>query len=378
VIQIVATPQRIGGAGRLFALNLCQTPVGLVQYTQLPNREVGPGFSGALRLTLEYLYMKKTLIALAALAATSASFAQVTIYGTLDGSYGANTTSGQTTDIGMRSSYDSTSKIGFRGTEDLGGGMAAGFNFETGGLNMGTGGTAMDTSRASNLSLSGGFGKVTLGRIVSVGTQGNARFDLNGVAGSSAYVATGLSPTVWYGSSRRSAQFQYSIAMGGLSVVFGDTLASDNAAQNNRASLAVGYTAGPLDVSLVGEGASTNAAGARTAWALGAKYNLGVATVAANFVQSEFEKAGQGGATYGSYGQGFGLGVSVPLGAATVGLQYARNNEARADGSNRNAYELFAKYNLSKRTQLYVDYVGISADTVGSNGSYALGVIHQF
>jgi predicted porin len=82
--------------------------------------------------------MKKSLVALAALAATSA-FAQssVTLYGIADVSYGTKThTAGNGTILGktqgIQEGYNAGNRIGFRGTEDLGGGKAAGFVIENG------------------------------------------------------------------------------------------------------------------------------------------------------------------------------------------------------------------------------------------------------
>ena len=119
--------------------------------------------------------MKKTLIALAALTVTGA-FAQsaVTIYGRAHVAYDFNYQStgsvlGAAGDLkNRRRVSDDSSRIGFRITEDLGGGLTAGFNLE-GGLNVGNGSTdnggpaGSIFDRAANVSLSGGFGSITGG-----------------------------------------------------------------------------------------------------------------------------------------------------------------------------------------------------------------------
>ena len=86
--------------------------------------------------------MKKSLFAIAAVTAfAGAAQAQssVTVYGILDvgyiggnvrGTTAAGTAKGTYSNIG--SSAESTSRLGFRGTEDLGGGMSAFFTLETG------------------------------------------------------------------------------------------------------------------------------------------------------------------------------------------------------------------------------------------------------
>ena len=74
--------------------------------------------------------MKKSLVALAALAATSA-FAQFSIDGIWDVGYGAIDYKGAAKVSGILGNGSSTSQINFRGKEDLGGGLSADFRFET-------------------------------------------------------------------------------------------------------------------------------------------------------------------------------------------------------------------------------------------------------
>jgi len=123
--------------------------------------------------------MKKSLVALAALAAAGAASAQssVTLFGIVDAgvSYyeneGYNGTKASRTDL-SNSGYNS-SRIGFRGTEDLGGGLAASFWLEaslgndTGGAGAGRNSLVANAQlfdRRSTVSLSGRFGEVRLGR----------------------------------------------------------------------------------------------------------------------------------------------------------------------------------------------------------------------
>jgi len=108
--------------------------------------------------------MKKSLIAVAALAAT-ASFAQssVTLFGGADVGY-RNVTSGANKFSGMSTNGIYSSRFGVMGTEDLGGGLKAGFHFE-GAMtpDVGTSGK-FDFQRKSTIGLAGGFGEVRLGR----------------------------------------------------------------------------------------------------------------------------------------------------------------------------------------------------------------------
>ncbi len=83
--------------------------------------------------------MKKSLIALAALAAVGAASAQssVTLYGVIDVGYGSHVTTtrdstGSIKSSGVMDGANAGNRVGFRGTEDLGGGMKADFVIEQG------------------------------------------------------------------------------------------------------------------------------------------------------------------------------------------------------------------------------------------------------
>ena len=83
--------------------------------------------------------MKKSLIALAALAAVGAASAQssVTLYGLVDIGYGSHTTTSRDGSNTIRSrgvieGSNASNRIGFMGTEDLGGGLKANFLIEQG------------------------------------------------------------------------------------------------------------------------------------------------------------------------------------------------------------------------------------------------------
>src|SRR6478672_11453613 len=123
--------------------------------------------------------MKKSLIALAVLAASGAAMAQssVTLFGVVDATYAYGSGSVAKKSQLTNSGYNS-SRLGFRGVEDLGGGMSASFWLEAG-LNNdnGTGGVTNTNNQAatstggglvfnrrSTVSLNGGFGEVRLGR----------------------------------------------------------------------------------------------------------------------------------------------------------------------------------------------------------------------
>jgi len=112
--------------------------------------------------------MKKTLVAVAAMAAVTGAMANVTIGGLVDQALTSTkaTTSGgvTTTTKSIRPNHNGSSELFFTGSEDLGDGMKASFRL---GLNM-TADAADTTANASNrisyVELSGGFGSVQLGQ----------------------------------------------------------------------------------------------------------------------------------------------------------------------------------------------------------------------
>ena len=354
--------------------------------------------------------MKKTLIALAVLAASGAAMAQssVTLYGVLDVGFGKvkgqkwgmNDGEGYRSTVATPDGFNSTSIIGFRGSEDLGGGLKANFNLQTGGLDLSSGATGLNFSREAWVGLEGAsWGAIQFGRSASVAAKVLGGYDFNGTSFSSAHDRAGISAVTWYGTSRRSSNIQYVTPnFGGFTLRAGYTAKGDQehgaasvgllpTAGAAKAQLALGATFanGPFAISLLGE--TKSQADLRTAYAAGVSYDLKVVKLGATYNRREASGVDgfntiANGSSRGAGGQGFTVSVVAPLGAANVGAQFARNT-----GANISAIELFANYALSKRTKLYVDYVktsGQDAVTVGGiarpSNPYAvgMGVVHSF
>jgi len=173
--------------------------------------------------------MNKKLLAVAvagALAAPVAAFAQssVTIYGRanlgLDSWKATGSTAGAGTDYNRRTRvFDSGSRLGFRGTEDLGGGMRAYFVMETGvNLDAGTattqagaanGSAGTWASRDSFVGLAGSLGEVSWGRQSMFWANGlNAQTGANYINSSADGILTGHG-TVAAPVTRQSNVFYY-------------------------------------------------------------------------------------------------------------------------------------------------------------------------
>ena len=139
--------------------------------------------------------MKKSLIALAVLGLSGAAMAQssVTLYGVADAGIGkieagsglanpANDASDKTEFISGSTMNNGTSRLGVRGVEDLGGGLKAGFQFETG-LDLDDGGNSgAFWSRQANIWLGGNWGTVKLGRQFTPSYLTTSTFELTGTA----------------------------------------------------------------------------------------------------------------------------------------------------------------------------------------------------
>ena len=332
--------------------------------------------------------MKKTLIALAAVAATGAAFAQssVTLYGVADVAVGkANTAAGSglsntiaTNPNGLGLGNDKfqaiasstlnngTSRYGFRGVEDLGGGLKAGFNFEAGisladGSANKTGGQAF--SRAANVSLMGGFGEIRAGRSLAPSFYSVSSWELTGAANYSAVVNQfGYAN---YANPRDNALLMYrSPSFSGLTVDVATVLKGNDAAatagDQSKYDIAATYVAGPLAASL----AYNKVSGATKNVAVGAKYNFGAFTVAGSFQDPAGVK------------KGFTVGVSAPVGPVTLTADIAR---ATNTADKNTDFLLEAKYALSKRTFAYGVYMRDGAVAGGKSVSaYAVGVRHNF
>ena len=308
--------------------------------------------------------MKKSLVALAALAVVGAASAQssVTLYGVVDAGV-ARVTGTKFAMTGSALMNNGTSRFGFKGSEDLGGGMKALFNMEGGfspedGAGGFSGGQLF--SRAANLSLAGNFGEFRMGRSLTPSFYGVAAWELTGTANysavSSQFNFAGAGP-------RQSSQFMYvSPNMGGFSGALAYTAKPDNANASKIDGNLI-YNAGPLAVGFSANRVDNTATTPKVSnYALGAKYSFGMFQVAGS-VQDP-----QGNA------KGFTLGAGANLGPVSLVVDIAR------DTYFEDTNVLFeAKYPLSKRTFAYAAYLndGIGKNATRTRGA-SLGIRHNF
>ncbi len=309
--------------------------------------------------------MKKTLIALAALASTAA-FAQssVTLYGVADASLSKVTDkSAALSSAGTMN--NGTSRWGVRGTEDLGGGLKAGFNFEQGlSLNDGTlaKSGAGEFGRAAWMNLSGGFGEVRLGRTLNPSFYAAAAWELTGAANYSAVVSQfgGV-----LGGIRNSSQIAYTTPnMGGFSATLGYVLKGNAANEKAKVDLNAIYANGPLAVAL----GYNKVQDAEKNVHVGARYNFGMFTLAGGYM----DPAGDA--------KGFSIGGAVKAGPVDLVLDVVRDTEAKDTD-----LLVEVKYPLSKRTFAYGAFLRDGKNKAGALGAagkdvngLGLGIRHNF
>jgi len=309
--------------------------------------------------------MKKSLIALAVLAASGAAMAQssVTMYGVADLSLAkANGTSAQMSGNGVMN--NGNSRLGVRGVEDLGGGLKASFNFEQG-INAESGATDAATwQRSAYLALSGGFGRFQMGRSLNPSFWGVAAWELTGTAN---YSAVANQFGFAGGPSRNNSMFMYTTPnMGGFSGTLGYIAKPDNGG-NAKVDANLIYANGPVAVALSYFKVNTQPKGL----ALGGSYDFGMFKLAASLQDAP-------GAS-----KGFTIGGTVPVGPVALTLDIAREN---GTGMKNTDFLVEAKYALSKRTFAYAAYYkdgdsnGALAGgyNTGAKNHLGLGVRHNF
>lgn len=329
--------------------------------------------------------MKKLPLAFAVLAAVSgmaAAQTNVTIYGLIDGGIEHQTGGANGSVTKLTSGVQNASRIGFKGTEDLGGGMSALFTLENGfALDSGAalqGGTLF--GRQAFVGLKGNFGAVTLGRqYTPIFTSLCGAIDpfACGLAGNAANLmsqggaaATGTGPRT--NNAIKYASPAFSGLQAELTYGFGET-AGDNSALR-AVSGALGYDAGPLVLRLAYHNVNdATAANSAKETLLGTKYDFGMATVHVAYAINKGVTAGGSNIVQADTRDTL-VGVSVPFGASTFLASYIQKKDKSAAGNDAKQYALGYTYALSKRTNLYTSYAHIN-NTVANNvaGFYTAG-----
>jgi predicted porin len=383
---------------------------------------------------------KKIVIAGAlatAVAGSALAQSNVTIYGIIDAAVRQDTqaNSSDQSRTSMISGGQSTSRLGFQGTEDLGNGLSAkfmlesGFNTNTGANSQnGTGGTVL-FDRAAWVGLADKtLGEIQIGRNTNAGNDlaaagitdplklaydgvgapvnaGNSTYGVSAMRVNQAVYAT--ASTNGLKNSRSNGMIKYVNNIGPVGVIAGYAPGGVTGDESANSSYNAGLTYVKNNVKLGGAyfRAEDAANRAETNYSLGGAYTLGKATLSLAHYNVKTDAGYVAGnlTTTATYG-GPVLGLTTTAGPSTtaninsVGVEYrftpAVNTTlavydgkySNGVGSNGNytSYVLFNTYALSKRTNLYasVDFGkttgALSQNVSDTNTGVMAGLRHRF
>ena len=319
--------------------------------------------------------MQKTnrlALAVLALLGSTAAFAQssVTLYGRV------NTTveRQEVGNVKTTGLFNNSSRFGFKGTEDLGGGLKAGFQLESG-FSSDTGASSgAFFGRQSEVNLSGGFGAVRLGRFIAESYYATAD-----------YVSmhnhdTGSSSDAFYAYVMPDAnKIAYRTpTFGGLTVDAAVALHEQAVGGKNAYDLAANYNLGALAL-----GAGYSKQGDVNQFAVRALYTFGAFTVGGYVQRDDSAYVANGGNR-----NTFRLAGAYNMGASEFHVNVGRAGEYKnLNDSDSTQYTLGYNYNLSKRTKVYGYYTHVNnsrnaayqSGVAGADfSSVAVGVRHNF
>ena len=361
--------------------------------------------------------MKKSLVALAVASLAGAAYAQssVTVYGILDTGYSNYQNDaaggGKVRQSGLSSSNTITSRLGFRGVEDLGGGLKAKFNLEMGfngddganqiGTNTGNVQSVAANSPAGGLvfgrlafiGLETKLGEIRLGRDIHPGYYNYVVFDPFGAVGAAASLPSvqKIDAFVSTGTQVRFSNGINYFLPSGLGGIYGQLAYAPSEVQSNIAPAAgvpgdgdgeaygarLGYAAGPLNLAVAyakvkatvvapGAPAAIGSINDRETINFGIAYDLGVAKLWGQLARLEVDNyANRVGEVRNTSAM---LGVTVPVGAHLFKASYARSENKGQNQWETDKIGVGYEYRLSKRTAFYTNLAFIDNDNGGRTG----------
>jgi predicted porin len=317
-------------------------------------------------------------------AVSSLALAQsnVTVYGSVDAGLrnltNVNATGDSRLTMGSNGTFRSN-RLGFRGREDLGGGLAATFVLESG-FNMGTGALNNTTGalfqREARVGFSGGFGDIDFGRQYTVAYKTILAFDPFVYRYPS--ITYALSSTA---GTRNSNDIQYTGKLGPVTMraeyALGEVAGSTS--EGAKQAVGVNYADGPVKLGVSYTRSNQNV-GTATApvyrdydhVAVGGAYSFGTATAYLGYVDETQETAARDDTAKWMWA---GVSVKVAPAIGITGAWYrnkvfnTRATAAVGTGEGRkDLYMVGLTYDLSKRTTLYAE-----VDVHKLDGSIATG-----
>lgn len=319
--------------------------------------------------------MKKSLLALAVLGAfagVAQAQTSVTIYGSFDAGVrnqrDINAAGNSRTTMSSNGTYNSN-RLGFKGVEDLGGGLNAHFTLESG-FNSGTG--ALNNTdnrlfqRSAFVGLGGQWGSLDLGRQYTVAFKTVGAYDPFNYKFTGIIPLTGASVSA---GTRVDNDIQYTGTFGPLTARAEYALAesANGGRASNHAAVGGTYANGPLSfgaaytvrkANVAGTGAPANLQDNKN-WTVGGAFTFGPGRVAAGYQQETQDRATGGEADQKNAWIGGSYDITPALGLTAA--YYHTKVDAGAFGvgntaaGKRGLFIVGATYALSKRTNFYAD-----------------------
>lgn len=364
--------------------------------------------------------MKRSLIVLGTLSTLAAApvYAQasVTLFGVVDATL-AHGTGSLSSKSQLTNSGNLSSRIGFRGTEDLGGGMSASFwleagvnndngtgaatninNQASGGALAGTnGGQGLTFNRRSTVSLAGGWGELRLGRDYTpqfANTSFNDPFGTVGV-GTNQVISSAIG-VIGATAVRASNSVGY-LLPSGLGGFYGQVMYylgennsnAPNKKDGNGFGGRFGFANGPFDVA-VSLSKTKYLAGDVSQNNIGGSWDFGVVKLMGQYEWDKSEAL-----VGGNRARGYLVGAAAPVGVGKIRMAYSNYRIAQTtptlDSPTTKKLALGYVHNLSKRTALYATYArlknsggaaqalnGATTAPNGSSSGFDLGISHAF
>jgi predicted porin len=313
------------------------------------------------------MFSKKTAVAAAALLTAFAAQAQVNVYGNIDlfvGSIKAPILEITKAQTEVRSDVATGSFIGFKGQEDLGGGLKAFFKLESA-INADTGAVSGNFwGRTSELGLTGGFGTVQLGNSLSLGFLANNSFN--------PFNATGLANTSQtlngHGAWANSVTYTTPIMSGFSAAAQLQFKETSTAGAKDNYGLQLNYGAGPM---ALGFTYSDEASQTMSRWQLGGSYDFGVLKGFAQYGQNKQD----GNSVKQKF---FQIGAAVPVTASDAVVASFSNSKAGSEKARD--FTVAYDHSMSKRTGVYVAAKNVYSNWTEpkSGTSFGVGVRHSF
>jgi predicted porin len=335
--------------------------------------------------------MKKSIISIAALAAASAASAQssVTVYGVVDAAVASYRATGAGSRTHVLSGGNQNGRLGFRGREDLGGGMYAGFELEAGlfndsGVGLATntnnqasgaapaaaGGQGLVFSRKSIVSLgNASWGELRLGRDYTPGFWNLFAYDAFRTGVGLGGITTQGGTTTVFRASNSIGYFTPGCSVFVCQGFFAQAMyamgenasGAANSADGRYVGGRVGYGAPKWDVAAAHGVTKNVAAGDFTQTNVGGAYNFDVAKLMVlwGVHKTGLPIAALGNGTKAQFWQ---VSSWIPAGPGYIPVAYTRVTRNDALASSANKIAIGYVYNLSKRTAVYTTYARIKND----------------